>query len=189
MSSKYLSKSALATIKARQVQKQATKMSYKAAAKAASKTASKSQERKMEHIQDIVASALFPHYSAKKCNWCGAKGSTTELFCNCEWIVEHFGALGCDECNIYYGTFSPHTEYLTIWGTHDTYWYYLDEMRYWMKPPCAACSPKYRKEYETQLSAFMTWKNNVDAMDNEHDDYYDDPCTSGRGGICRCCGD
>ena len=191
MSSKYLSKSALATIKARQVEKKASKMAYKASSRTASKTASKSQERKMESTAVAIASAWFPGYNSKVCEHCGTKGSSTEIFCDCEAMVARFGEVGCKCCGIYYGTMDSVQEYITAWGEHETYYRYQNDMQYWMPTPCVACAPPYKLEHGAKLEAIKAWElDNMWRLDNYYDDYYgDEPCRSGRGGICPCCGD
>lgn len=179
------SKTVLAAIKARQIKKRETKMARRAAAKAASKTAARSQARKMELLNDTLMTAWFPGYKAKTCEWCGAKGSTTEIFCDCEWIIERFGAVSCKECDIFYGSFPSHLEYLELWGTGYTDSFYFDEMCRCMKKPCKSCSAIYQTEYDSKLAAFMTWSWRWESMSDD----YDDRCTSGRGAPCRCCGD
>lgn len=165
-------------------------MAYKAAKKAASKIASKSQQRKMESITATIADAWFPRYHPKECQHCGARGSKTELLCDCEAMIARFGAAGCGCCGIFYGTIESVQEYIVAWGGVETFDRYSSDMAYWMPTPCFHCSKKYIAEYMLKHAAFEEWKETEGWRYDEWEPYWDDePCRGGSGPPCPCCGD
>jgi hypothetical protein len=139
----------------------------------------------------------------KTCEHCG-KQSNFILTCKCEQIIDQFGALSCSTCKITYGVCMSIETYIIKSAGNEayalmTYWgYFTSEM----PVPCSVCSYHYRLEYNKRNEAFTKWSDayiekygyperdyEYDYDDYDYNDYYDEPCRSGRGGICPCCGD
>lgn len=136
------------------------------------------------------------------CTHCGTtatSGSTPH--CDCADRIRIYGALGCSCCGIAYGFFDTIATYIENYYSDEKYiditrCGYMSRFLKAMPKPCAECSPEYIEEHTYLADTYQIWyeRKQEERMRSAMSRYYDDddysePCTSGRGGICRCCGD
>lgn len=143
------------------------------------------------------------------CEHCGTMATSSTPHCDCADRIRIYGALGCSCCGIAYGFFDTIATYIgNYYGDEKlnieeyidfTRCGYMSRFLKAMPKPCAECSPEYIEEHAYLADTYQIWFRKQEermrsALSRYYGRYYDDndydePCTSGSGGICRCCGD
>jgi hypothetical protein len=76
------------------------------------------------------------------CRHCGDRRLETEPPCGCDSVVAEFGSIGCDCCGYSYMDSRGQRESPSSVTAGLTVLYY-EQYGWWIREPCAACSPKF----------------------------------------------
>lgn len=148
-------------------------------------------------------------FKIARCEHCGETGAGGETYCECARVLAEFGACGCDCCGIKYGLYETLDTFIDSWkaeGNPDpelqTYCYYEGGLKVHLPRGCDKCSSYYIAHREWMWSEWNQFRDvyerrnfwklvELGILDEppSYDDDYDEPCRSGGGGICPCCGD
>ncbi len=168
-------------------------------------TSAISLQAELQAAFDAKSPAAF---RVTRCEHCGEAGAGGETHCDCTELIAKFGACGCATCGITYAIRESVMAYIDNCkeaGYDDpefkAYMFYKAGLGR-LAPYCGECSAVYSEYYGQMWEEWTSFQNSyeqrnfwklvelgiLDEPDYDYDNY-DEPCRSGSGGICPCCGD